>query len=326
MIAALLLSVLAQSQLRDLGYSGETQAEAQAEAQTDLALIDRRPVSAGMRFEFIPREAEVGEQIELVLTASHALDERIEVDAAGLTEDLAWVVLDEPTRSTTTEGDQATTRIAWKLARLEPGKTPLPEMRVDAVKDVERRALLVAADELDVRGVLGEEEDTPREPIGFREVNPEIAERAWWPWAIAGAVALLLVGAFVGRWLALRRRPRAVPQPTTLERLTALGQTNLDEPASVRELHFELARTLRQHFDGAQNAHRAALTDEEWLRSVATGLTPERLGELGELLETAELVKYGAVQPTQWAVRETLERARAVASAAIVTAPAGAAA
>jgi hypothetical protein len=308
-IAALLLAALSQAPLRGLGYGEEPQRD-------PAPLLDTRSI-ASAHFAFEPASAEVGEPVELVLTATHAADERIDVDAAAL-EDLAWVVLDDPARSTQIHGAEATTKIVWRVARFEPGDTALGEMRVDAVKGIERRVLQFDAGELAVAGVLGENEDAPREAKGFREIVPEIAERPWWPWAVGAGVVLALAAAFFARWLAVRRRPRAVPPPTTLERIELLAKTNVDDAEAVRGMHFELARVMREHFDDVQNARRPALTDEEWLRSVTSGLTPERLGELAALLRSAELVKYGATQPTQWAVRETLERARKIASTGVV--------
>ena len=81
----------------------------------------------------------------------------------------------------------------------------------------------------------------------------------------------------------------------------------------VREVHYELARLLREVFDARHGIARTALTDEEWLQSVAASFTPEHLSELAEILRVSAEVKYGAAQPTQWAVRETIQRARKVA-------------
>jgi hypothetical protein len=304
--AAIALLAAQAAQLQKLGYDG-------GEQRDPAPLIDQREI-AHARFEFTPREAEVGEPVELALIVPHKKGERVDVDASAFDKDLAWAVLEGPTRSTEVEGENATLRMVWKVAALEPGQAHPPELDVRIARGAPTtEPELIANAELAVRGVLGANEDAPRDVKGFREIQPEPSAPWWQTWLPAG-IALVLVSGAIGWWLARRRRPQPVAAPTTLERLDALAQRDLEQSESVRDLHFELARTLREHFDGGQGVARRALTDEEWLRSVAAGMTPERLTELGEVLRTSELVKYGAVQPTQWAVRETLERARKVAS------------
>jgi hypothetical protein len=124
----------------------------------------------------------------------------------------------------------------------------------------------------------------------------------------------VLGGGALAMWLVKRKRVKPAPQPSRLELIEALAQRDVEQPVVVREVHYELARLLREVFDSRHGIARTALTDEEWLRAVAASFTPEHLSELAEVLRVSAEVKYGAAQPTQWAVRETIQRARKVAS------------
>ena len=317
MLASLMFAVLASAQTR-----GSRAGDAPLIASTNFS---------SAHFEFEPPEAEVGKPVELVLFIPHDAGERVTFDATALDADTAWVVLAGPNATTAPEeyGDgRAITRITWQVASLEAGERDAPSIEVKlAAKSEAPHSVLVTAAKLNVRSVLGANEDSPRAPLGFRPVPPEQASRAWIAWTI-GSVALLAIGAAgLALWIAKRRRAKPAPQPSRLDMIEALGRRDVEQPAAVREIHYELARLVREVFDSRHGVSRNALTDEEWLTTVAASFTPEHLQELAEILRTSAEVKYGAAQPTQWAVRETIQRARKVVSTGtILPADAGAAA
>lgn len=296
----------------------------------DTALI--APLKrSGARFEFAPAKAEVGQAVELVLYVPHAADEQVSCDTAALEADPSWVVLDGPMRSTTPDPqdhERALTRVRWKVASLEAGTRQLPEIDVKlASKSNAPHSVSHTTSSLEAQAVLAADEDAPRAPKGFREIEPEPASRATLAWTIGAIAFAALAGIALGLWIAKRRRPKPAPAPSRLELIDALARRDVEQPAVVREVHYELARLLREVFDSRHGVARTALTDEEWLQSVASTFTPEHLRELAEVLRISAEVKYGAAQPTQWAVRETIERARRVAgTGANAVAPQGVAA
>jgi hypothetical protein len=310
MLAVLFASMLAFAQGRDLGYTQE-------EGEVGYSLI--APGHAlGARFAFEPPDTEVGEPVELVLYVPHDASENVSVDSAALDLDTSWIVFEGPSRSTVPDAHdatRATTRVSWKIASLEPGEREMPAIEVKIARKSEApHAVSVSAAKLNARAVLGPNEDAPRPPKGFRPVAAEVESRAWLPWTLGGAAVLVLGGGALAMWLVKRNRLQPAPQPSRLELIEALAQRDVEQPVVVREVHYELARLLREVFDSRHGVSRTALTDEEWLQAVAASFTPEHLNELAEILRVSAEVKYGAAQPTQWAVRETIQRARKVAS------------
>jgi hypothetical protein len=272
-------------------------------------------VVTGARWEVSAARVEAGEPFEATLVVEHRRGETVEVDFAPLEADAGWLLLGPPERVHGEPQRLAGTAARWsaRLAAFEPGERELPLPRVTlADAGGAREELAVRGASVDVAGALAPGEDAPRPPRGFR---PADVERAGWPWPWLTAAAALLPVLAALAWLALRRRAPPPAPATARERLERLGQRDLDAPAQVRELHYELTALVREELDRRAGASRAALTDEEWLAAAAASLPVEAAAELAALLRASAEVKYGAHQPTPWAVRETLERARRVLAA-----------
>jgi hypothetical protein len=287
---------------------------AQADGGDGLALVAGGGAS-GARWELSAARVQAGEPFDATLVVEHEAGAKVEIDAAALAADVAWLEL-EPARAIPPQEptglDPATSRWRVSLACLEPGSRELPALALAVVGPLgERRALQPASATVEVEGVLAPDEDAPRPALGFRPLEPERAGSIL-PWLLAAALVPALAAA---AWLATRRRPPPAAPPTALERLERLGARDLESPAAVRELHYELTALVREELDRRQGQSRGALTDAEWLSSAGATLAPESARELSELLRASEAVKYGLHQPTHWAVRETLERARKLLAA-----------
>jgi hypothetical protein len=294
----------------------------QAPASQDLAPTLR----AEARAQASVATVEVGEPFTLTLVVRHGGEDPPALDATALESDPTWAVLEPGERVSLPEpGDHGLleTRASWRVVALEPGQRELPAPRVTLEgPDGAPQVLEVARASLEVQGLLAPGEDAPRPPGGFVGLGPESATPGWrraLPWGVAGLVACALGAAWLGR---RGRRAPAVVGPTPLERLAALEAGSLERPEQVVALHVELTRLLRAAVDDRLGASPSGLSDLEWAQRLAARLGAERARPYAELLEACEPVKYGAEQPTHWAARERVARARELA--AVVDAPAAA--
>lgn len=266
-----------------------------------------------LRVDLEPLEAEIGQPLTLVLTAEHAPSFDIEVPEtilpAGtwvLLEDLGKLTLPHPSR----EGLELTVA-RWKVAALDSGEQSFrfPDVRWSNGSSAgltELEPLIV-----DVAGALLEDEDAPRAAKGFR--NPELVEStsSTWPWVFALAAAIALV---VWR---LRRRASSVAQAAVVaprKGLESLGE-RIGE-LGVRGTYFELSRLLRSAID-EKAEDRSGLTDDEWLAAEfeVRDYSAEEQHDLRALFKRFAEVKYGGVEPTSFALEDSIGTARRLVDA-----------
>ena len=278
------------------------------------AVIAQTDVRA--RLDLDPESAEIGQPVTVVLTVSHPSEIEVEwPEEDALLPDDSWVFF-RALGTLTTKDPEANGRslsfARWEVASLEPGarELALADLRwTDGSKagyaTLEPRTVSIAA-------ALAEGEDVARAPRGFRDPELTASAAARWPWFVGGALLVVIL------LLALRRRKPSttaadVPQRSARERLDTLPKA--EETSAVRETYFELSKLVREVCDGAFGESHAGKTDEEWLEAVAQhGVPAELTDELAALMRRCEEVKYGMGTPTQWALGESIESARALAT------------
>jgi len=266
-------------------------------------------------WEVAEGSVEVGEPFEARLIVEHPAGARASVDASALDADSSWVALAPPRLVPEQDAgtfDAERTLWRWTIASLEPGARDLPALEITLEEpDGGKRNLAVDAAQVAVASALAPDEDAPRPAKEFRPVEP-LATTSTWTWILAGCVVLLALAVAVLVWALMRRKPALAAPPSSLARIEALAQRDMNSPDVVRALHYELTALLREHVDREQRAPRSALTDEEWLPAAREQLGADAAEELAEILRASRAVKYGPEVPTQWAVSEVLERAKFV--------------
>lgn len=284
------------------------------------------PGDLKVRFHTQPEVVEVGEPFALVLDI-HAPTEASVRDAVvgEPVFDGSWVLLGERKPAPFVDPDDADRRVvrrAWDLVSLEPGTRSLTDALSGVTYSSDVKRIELGGASLMVSSVLEEGEDEPRPmrafPPGFGEAPPQLGDS---PWILAlGILAVVFWGVVLAlvarRFLSGRRRSAPTP-PTPLEAFGRLESEAALEEERLRERHFELTRLVRRAAD-ARAAEGSApslegLSDEEWLERglPAAGLPGAAHEPIRFVLERASEVKYGGRVPTEWAFRETLEKARA---------------
>lgn len=278
------------------------------------------PVDAPVRARLRPEreEVEVGEPVVWNLEIEHPSALRIEVDSAGLGDDLAWVVLSEGARTGEPDPGRPGRRIhraQWTLAALEAGEGAPGGIQVSYPVAGESREVEIELVPLRVVGLLTPDEMAPRPRREWREEIADDPVAPPWGWPLA-ALLLLVPFAWVARGFLRRRKHddgESEVEPTPLEVLEGLRKGTVEVGGS-QELHYRLTELLRHQVDEWVGRDGSALTDEEWLAGLESSKVPvERRTELHGLFESCAPIKYGGFEPTEFRVQEHIEQASGLA-------------
>jgi hypothetical protein len=274
------------------------------------------------RAQLVPPAVEVGEPFALAWEVAHAPLMRVEPVEPDLDPTAPWVFLGaskEALAEPALDG-AARSRLVWRFAALEPG-SPAPPAVIYRWRDATGTHARELRDEtlaLEVRGLLGEGEDSPRPLAGLRPPPATTARPSTLPWILG---ALAAAGAALASHVIVTRRRLGCRTRPALEDHGALPWAALEQ-APARTQGYELSRRIRVAFDRRVGVDRRGLTDEEWERALAAdaSLPESARAAAAEALRGLAGVKYAGERPTEFARREALERARAALAAAEVSA------
>lgn len=150
----------------------------------------------------------------------------------------------------------------------------------------------------------------PAADTTLADIKPILAERAnlqdFLPYLIGIGVLLLLAGLLV--WLlARKKRPAPVPQAPAvvllphelaLQKLAALAQKQLWQSGQVKAYHSELTYILREYLEARFGIQALEQTTDEVLAQLRRSDFDASLsGNLAQLLQTADLVKFAKALP-----------------------------
>lgn len=247
----------------------------------------------------------IGDQVTLTVVASYGAP--VEVKSIGfdiLNREPRLEVLDAKRFEKEGENGVRITEVEIRLTCFDSGYyfiPPIPVVyeqkgRQDTVSTTELalrvNTIPVTADSLQIqpiKGIIGE-------PANFRD---------FLPYLIGLAVVLLAVGVL----LYLRRREQPPPPPPpprkvaahllALEQLEALKKRKLWQQGAVKEYHSELTRILREYLEQRYNIIALERTTGEIIQQLQPKLDMDTAmkGQLRDLLQTADLVKFAKAQP-----------------------------
>lgn len=267
-----------------------------------------------------PTEVEIGQPVTWTLIVEHPLEGSVRVSRDELESPFAaledgrqlWVELADRRRTIGPIGEaRRRTTFEWTVCALDSGEQSLEGLRVDV--DLPERLVSRAVEGamLLVRSELGDGEDTPRPMAGFRPPPPGVDARTrrW----LLPALVLFAVGVLAIVVRRRRKAPVVLPERDgPLDELDALAESLTDEPGAAAELGYDLSHLLRRTADETLGERQSPLTDLEWAARIEDD---ERLpatlrGPLARLLRDLEPLKYAGSNPTRFALKDLVERAR----------------
>jgi hypothetical protein len=270
-----------------------------------------------------PEACAVGETVRVVCDVPHAAGGSARALSPELDPADPWVFLGAERQDGATS-----TRLTWSFVGLDPERATPPgvELVLRESAGAETRTVRVEPPSVALSGELGADEDAPRPVLGLRElpagaVPPDTyATRLALLAGLVAAGLALAVTAFVWRRRALARLGPVDAMPVATRIAILAGS---DAPLKAR--HYELTRLVRLALDertGAKHHGWRGWTDDELAKALERDedlrikLGDRACDAAADVLRRAAPAKYAGVRPTDFAVRETFERAeRALAAA-----------
>ena len=138
---------------------------------------------------------------------------------------------------------------------------------------------------------------------GFKpEMAPEFCWDDWKPVVWLGLLLLLLTAALIYVFWRLvtnkpiihriRFRQRIAPHKAAMQKIEQIKQENLTQSEDSKEYYTQLTDTLRQYITERFGFNAMELTSTEIIQHLEAENDEEALGELRELFQTADLVKF----------------------------------
>ena len=156
--------------------------------------------------------------------------------------------------------------------------------------------------------------DDLKGPAGPVQLPEENVSYLWW--LVLGVLFFGAAGTAVVLWFVIRRRgaqPERVlsPQELAYLELQQIVEQELSE-RDVKLFYVELTGVVRRYIERTTGVHAPEQTTEEFLREIGAGtvFTGGERDRLGSFLESADLVKFAAHQPTPKNIETAFERAK----------------
>ncbi|PHI18541.1 hypothetical protein CEQ90_17480 [Lewinellaceae bacterium SD302] len=207
---------------------------------------------------------------------------------------------------------------SWELQVFDTGYVFIPALAFPFKLEGDSRYDTAYTDELllTVRGIpLNDESE-------LMPIKPIIREGLNWLdfWPLYLAVFVLVGAVSFWRYRKYRRDQVAVappppPKPSyvlALEKLRALEQRQLWQNGEVKTYYSELSRILRVYLEERFEIPALESTTKQITRALATkaDFADEQSGELSELLQLSDLVKFARAEPEENLHQRGLERIR----------------
>ncbi len=275
----------------------------------DFANLEAPSVQAQVE----PATAALGDLITLTIRVKHP--QALQVDSPAFAKSLGTFEVYASTRlpAEVTTGT-AVERFQASLQNFTTGQQVLPGMEVP-YRDPMGKSHAVKTPELAV--MIQEVPPGPKDKGDIRGIKGVVGPTAWSPWW--WLVAVFLVSGLCYLLWRQRKRSLAGPPPPppippdieAMQKLQALAQTDWLSTGKMKEYYSEISDILRAYLEAGFHTPALERTTGELMRDLRRkSVIPVDLqGELKDLLETSDLVKFAKWRP------EAAEASTALAAA-----------
>ena len=168
---------------------------------------------------------------------------------------------------------------------------------------------------INVLSVVKSEAPSLNDLEGFAGPIDLPTSRSWIGWLLSVLIVVAITVCIVVRRICLRSDAMAerqlTPRELAIERLDKLWR-NDSARGEAKVFYVELTDIVRQYIEGTTDIHAPEQTTEEFLREIGTSKTfsPEERQRFQDFLESADLVKFAAHEPTDTDMKNAYGRAR----------------
>ncbi|THH37930.1 hypothetical protein [Neolewinella litorea] len=273
--------------------------------------------TVNVRAELARKEIIIGDQINLTVNVSAPPGTTVYPISATLIDELpAAEVIRDGGLQTLAEAPELLLEQRILITSFDTGYVEIPRMPVYFETPAGRRDTVYTQDLLlTVRGAIVSAEDDilPIKPI---IEEPRNLWDYWWVFALLG-----VVGLYYAATAYRRRQPTVAPAPPppppphelALAALDELEQERLWQRGYTDRYYVELTRILRTYLGDRFGVPALEMTTRQIVAALdrREGLDPERAGELSELLQLSDLVKFAKATPAEELHPRSLDRVRA---------------
>jgi len=275
--------------------------------------IERGPVHVIVEVE--PNPARLSDEPKLTLTIEHEQGVKVDKPPFGeaVGESLQIRDFHEPLPEAK-EGYEIIRQI-YTLEPTRTGQLQIDPIAVTFTVDDKQHSLETEALAIEITSILGDKAPSLNDLQGIEGPVelPEPRGMAMWLVAIGCGLAVIVA---VSTWVVLRRRKdepekQFTPQELAFLELQRIVQQELSE-RDVKLFYVELTGVVRRYIERTTGIHAPEQTTEEFLREInsAEVFLGDEQSRLGAFLESADLVKFAAHQPTAHDIEESFRRAK----------------
>lgn len=313
-----LRSVLLMAVIVAITTVAEPVVMAQSGAVPDVASrADHGPVTLDARFS--PATLSLSATATLTITITRPENYSLEpkIGDAALRE--SFVIRDIDEQLPRLDGDKVIVSHVFHLEPLEPGSITVQPVSYTLQPDDQADPVVVQTKPLQVEVITSIESATPRlsdvePPAGPQTLPPDPFRFLRWV-----AVGMLIVAAALVL-IVRKRKPPPPPPPLTPAEvarrdLDALRGSAIAE-TDIKEFYVRLTGIVRVYVEGTTGILSPRQTTDEFLREIEGRdlFSHDEQSRFREFLESADLVKYAAHQPTSEDIASSLAKAESFVS------------
>lgn len=279
-------------------------------------VIERGPVKVTVQID--PKSARLSDEPKLTVCIEH--EDGIEVTKPPFGESLGdFLILDFHEPLPKMVGDR---RLIQQIYTLEPTRVgqlaiaPISISFVDTRSSSDGKPHIVETDPLPIEITTMLESEAPslsdlRPPTDPVEIEQPAAT---WPWYLLTGIACLLVIGLLVRKLRPTSEPvvpYVSPEQLAKRELDALVARELHK-TDAKDFYVELTGIVRRYIERTTRVSAPEQTTDEFLRATSDHpqFSMDERSRLQEFLESADLVKYAALNPDDNDIETAIGRAR----------------